>query len=491
MGQIITSLFINGEERASRDNQRYDIINPARPSEIVGQAAEASEMDCLDAISAAKTAFANWSSLSVSARAAYLAKIADEMNKDAEETKARIELFVREHGKTRFEATLEIERLADRFRQVAGFAARIEQEEEIAGARFDTIVTRKARGVATLIVPWNWPLAILGSKLPQALLAGNTVIVKLSEFATLAPAMTLVKIAKMLPEGVLNIISGDGRNLGPVLIEHPDVRQVNFTGSIAVGTQVMQSAAKTIKPVTLELGGNDAGIILDDAELNDGFFQKLYMGAFLTTGQICMALKRLYVHRSLFDDVIDGLSAAGNKQVIGDGLVEGTTMGPLNNLRQKQRVLAMTEEAKAQGQDIRYHGQIADKALFDEGYFLQPALVVNADPTLSVVKDEQFGPILPIIAYDSEEEAIAHANQSDYGLNSSVWTNDIERGQRLARQIEAGFTHINAHGPSAMDGLSPFGGVKQSGVGRNFGYEGIVQFQEFHAISGEAGSLIK
>ena len=491
MTTINTPLFINGEERLPRDKRDYDIVNPARPSEIVGRAAEAGELDCLDAIAAAKSAFPHWSSLSVSERARFLAHIADEINKDADETKSRIELFVREHGKTKFEATLEIERLADRFRQVSSFAARIEKEEEIAGPRFDTIVTRKARGVATLIVPWNWPLAILGSKLPQALLAGNTVIVKLSEFATLAPALTLIKIAKLLPKGVLNVISGDGRVLGPVLIEHPDVRQVNFTGSIPVGSQVMQSAAKTIKPVTLELGGNDAGIILDDAELHDGFFQKLYMGAFLTTGQICMALKRLYVHRSLFDDVVEGLTAAGNKQIIGDGLIDGTTMGPLNNLRQKERVVAMTEEAKAQGQDIRYHGQIADQSLFDNGYFLQPSLVVGADPTLSVVKDEQFGPILPIIAFDSEVEAIAHANQSDYGLNSSVWTSDNERGEKLARQIEAGFTHINAHGPSAMDGLSPFGGVKQSGVGRNFGYEGIVQFQEFHAISGETGSLIK
>ena len=197
MTTINTPLFINGEERLPRDKRDYDIVNPARPSEIVGRAAEAGELDCLDAIAAAKSAFPHWSSLSVSERARFLAHIADEINKDADETKSRIELFVREHGKTKFEATLEIERLADRFRQVSSFAARIEKEEEIAGPRFDTIVTRKARGVATLIVPWNWPLAILGSKLPQALLAGNTVIVKLSEFATLAPALTLIKIAKL------------------------------------------------------------------------------------------------------------------------------------------------------------------------------------------------------------------------------------------------------------------------------------------------------
>ena len=487
---IITPLFIHGEARQAKGGGVIDIVNPARPDELVGQAADASLHDCIDAIAAAKAAFKSWSRLSVQERAAYLSQIADALNADADETASRIELFVREHGKVRFEATLEIERLADRFRQVASFAPRIEVEEKIAGPRFDTLVARHARGVTTLIVPWNWPLAILGSKLPQALLAGNTVVIKLSEFASLAPALSIIKIAKLLPPGVVNLITGDGVKLGPTLIEHKDVRQVNFTGSIPVGTQVMQSAAKNITPVTLELGGNDAGIILDDVALTDETFQKLTMGAFMTTGQICMALKRLYVHRSVFDDVMSGLTSKLQNQVIGDGLLAETTMGPMNNLRQKGRVDALTEEAKSSGADIQYFGTIPDQDLFDKGYFLRPSLVVNADPDLAVVQQEQFGPILPVLPFDTEEEALAMANDSDYGLNSSIWSSDIERAEKLARKVEAGFTHINAHGPSAMDGLSPFGGVKQSGVGRNFGYEGIVQFQEYHAISGPSGALI-
>ena len=259
---VITPLFINGTARSAETGALYDIVNPARPSELVGQSAEASLSDCTDAIAAAKGAFKSWSRLSIQERAAYLSQVAEGLNADKDEMHARIELFVREHGKVRFEATLEIERLADRFRQVAGFAARVDAEEQIAGPRFDTIVARHARGVTTLIVPWNWPLAILGSKLPQALLAGNTVVIKLSEFASLAPALIIIKIAEMLPPGVVNLITGDGVRLGPTLIEHKDVRQVNFTGSIPVGTMVMQSAAKNITPVTLELGGNDAGIIL-------------------------------------------------------------------------------------------------------------------------------------------------------------------------------------------------------------------------------------
>jgi len=487
---IETPLFINGVAEAASTGAFYDIVNPARPDELVGRSAEASPSDCEAAIAAAKAAFPAWSRLSMAERAAYLTKIADELNADAEEMQSRIALFVREHGKIRFEATLEIERLADRFRQVAGFAARVDAEEKIAGPRFDTIVARHARGVTTLIVPWNWPLAILGSKLPQALLAGNTVIIKLSEFASLAPALSIMKLAALLPPGVVNLITGDGTKIGPTLIEHKDVRQVNFTGSIPVGQTVMQSAAKTITPVTLELGGNDAGIVLDDIVLDDGFFQRLYMGAFMTTGQICMALKRLYVHRSVFDDVVSGLSDMLDRQVIGDGLVEGTTMGPMNNQRQKARVEALTNAAKDAGADIRYFGQIADQTMFETGYFLQPSLVIHADPALAVVREEQFGPILPILPFDSDDEALFMANDSEYGLNSSIWSGDIARAESLARQVEAGFTHINAHGPAAMDGLSPFGGVKQSGIGRNFGYEGVLQFQEYHAISGPSGALI-
>ena len=259
------------------------------------------------AMKAAHGALAGWASLSMQDRAGKLRAIAETLNADASETAARAELLTREHGKTLFETNIEVTRLADRFGQVAGFAEGVAAEEEVSGAMFDTIVTRKARGVSVLIVPWNWPLAILGSKLPHALLAGSTVVIKLSEFATLAPALTIMKIAAMLPPGVVNLITGDGTVIGDDLVTHPLVRQVNFTGSIRIGRHVMQKAAENITPVTLELGGNDAGILLDDAPLSPDFFKKLYISCFLTSGQICMALKRLYVPRSLFDDVIDGL----------------------------------------------------------------------------------------------------------------------------------------------------------------------------------------
>ena len=489
MEPVTTDLFINGVAGPAAGGATYQLVNPARPSEVVGHAAAASRDDVDAAMRAAHDAFPAWSSLSMAERAAHLRHVAEHLNADAEETAARARLLTREHGKTLFETNIEVTRLADRLAQVAGFADRLQDDDTVSGKMFDTVVTRKSRGVSLLIVPWNWPLAILGSKLPHALLAGNTVVIKLSEFATLAPAQTIMKIAAMLPPGVVNLITGDGTVIGDDLVTHPLVRQVNFTGSIRIGRHVMQKAAENITPVTLELGGNDPGILLDDAPLSPDFFKKLYISCFLTSGQVCMALKRLYVPRAIFDDVIDGLGAVMDNQMVGDGLKDGVTMGPLTTPQQKRTVEIMLEAAAAAGQDIRHYGKIEDEADFAAGRFLRPSLVINADPAFSVVRDEQFGPTLPVIAYDSEDEAVAMANDSDYGLSSSVWSDDPARAVTLARRLEAGFTNINSHGPTAMDGLSPFGGVKQSGIGRNFGHEGVRQFQEVHSISGQSGQI--
>ena len=486
---LTTSLFIDGAPRPASADASYPVHNPAAPDQIVGHAADASIADVDAAMQAAANAHPTWAGLGVDDRAAHLTRIAESLKADDAATAGLARQFTTEHGKVLFESTLEINRFADRFLQVASFAPRLMEEEEIKGPGFDTLVTRTGRGVTTLIVPWNWPLAILGSKLPQALLAGNTVVVKLSEYATLTPAMILTKIAAMLPAGVMNVITGDGRIIGDTLVGHPLVRQVNFTGSVAIGRHVMMTAAPNITPVTLELGGNDAGIILADTPLDDGFFHRLYLAAFLTSGQICMALKRLYVHASRFDDVVAGLAAHLDQQRIGNGNTDGVNMGPVNNQRQYDTVRTMLDEAEASKQSVHYHGIVDDEDTFAAGHFFRPSLVVNADPSLSVVRDEQFGPTLPIISFNDEEEAIAMANDSPLGLSSSVWSADTEHAIAVARKLEAGFTNINAHGPTAMDGLSPFGGVKQSGIGRNFGFSGITQFQEYHSISSSAGSI--
>ena len=487
---ITTQLYINGQARQASDGGTYPLHNPARPSELVGHVAAGTESDVDDAVRAAHSAFPSWSALSYAERAAQLNSVADLLVGNEAEVEARSRLFTREHGKIRRETLLEITRLGDRFRQTAGYAERLARDETIPGPPFDAIVTRQPRGVAVLVVPWNWPLAILGAKLPQALMAGNTVVVKPSENAALAPTITLHMIAAALPPGVVNIVTGDSTRIGDRLTGHPLTRFVNFTGSVAIGRHVMKVAAENLTPVTLELGGNDPGIVLEDAVLDEAAFTRLYMGAFMSTGQICMALKRLYVHRSRYDEVVAGITAVANKQVVGDGLLPETTMGPLNNPKQLAVVRTMIAEARAAGADVQEFGQVPDTALYQAGYFQRPTFVLNADPKLRVVREEQFGPVLPIMAFDTEAEVIAAANDSEFGLCSSVWTADRDHAVALARQLEAGFTYLNAHGPAAQDGRSPFGGFKHSGIGRNMGYEGVTQFQGHHAISGPAGWLL-
>jgi len=486
---VQTQLYIDGAACPASDGGTYAINNPARPAEIVGHAAAGTPADVDRAMRAAHAAFPAWAALSYAERGAMLRKVAAAITEDMAEVEARARLFTREHGKILRETHLEISRLGERFVQSANYAERLAAEEIIRAAPNDTIITRQPRGVAALVVPWNWPLAILGAKLPQALMAGNTVVVKPSANSALAPTLTLHRIAEMLPPGVVNILTGSASRIGDAIIGHPLVRYVNFTGSVDVGRHVMKVAAENITPVTLELGGNDAGLVLADADLTGDAFQRLYRAAFMSTGQICFALKRLYVHRARFDELVDGLRAVVDAQVVGDGLLPETTMGPMNNAKQLKVVTDMIAEARAKGQDVVELGQVPDAALYATGYFQRPTLVIDADPALSVVRDEQFGPVLPILPFDTEDQAVTMANDDPFGLASSVWSADVERAVRLARRIEAGYSFINAHGPSVQDGNGPFGGFKKSGIGRNFGYEGVIQFQGHHSIAGAPGTL--
>ena len=492
MDQVITTdIFIDGEKRPASDGAVYDIFNPARPSELVGHAASATAHDVDQAVQAAHRAFPEWSAMSYGERAAILRNVSKALTADEEDVKYRSRLFTREHGKIARETLLEMSRLGDRFLQAADYAERLDKDEEIAGPPFDTLVHRQPRGVAALIVPWNWPLSILGAKLPQALAAGNTVVVKPSANSALAPALTLQIIAKLLPPGVVNILTGQASKIGDPLVGHPLVRKVNFTGSVDIGRHVMKVAADNITPVTLELGGNDAALVLDDAELNDEVFMRMYLGAFASSGQICMALKRLYVHESRYDEVVDGVTAACERAVVGDGLLPETLMGPVNNPKQLKVVTDMIADARSKGADVKECGVVPDEELYNGGgYFQKPTLVYDADPSLSIVKDEQFGPALPIMKFSTDAEAIACANDSEFGLCSSVWTPDRDRAVALAKRIEAGYTYLNGHGPMAQDGRGPFGGFKMSGIGRNLGFDGVLAFTEPHSISGPAGFLL-
>ncbi len=271
------------------------------------------------------------------------------------------------------------------------YANDLSKEKELAGPPFDTIVFRQPRGLAALIVPWNWLLSILGAKLPQALIAGNTVVVKPSKESSLTPALTIARMAEILPPGVVNLVTGSSSEIGDALLSNPLVRKINFTGSIDVGRHVMTQAAVNLTPVTLELGGNDPAIVLSDAVLDAAAFQRMYAGIFMSTGQICMALKRLYVHRSRYDEVISGLTEVADRQVIGDGLIPEVSMGPLNNKDQFAIVSNMTDEARASDCEVRECGSVLSPEEFKRGYFIHPTLILKPDARLSIVAEEQFG----------------------------------------------------------------------------------------------------
>ena len=487
---VRTELYIDGEDREPAGDKYYQLHNPARPDEFVGEAASASPGDVDAACKAAHAAFPAWAALTYAERADYLTKIAAHLTADEADLNFRINLFTREHGKVLRESTIEMTRLGDRFTYCASLAKRLAADDELQGPPFDTVITRQPRGVAALIVPWNWPLSILGAKLPQALIAGNTCVVKPSQNAAMAPTLTIKKIAEMLPAGVLNVVTGPASVIGDPLLSHPLVRKINFTGSIPIGKHVMRVAADNLTPVTLELGGNDAGLFLEDAVLDAGAFMRIYLAVFMTSGQICMSLKRLYVHRSRYEELCSGLAAVASRMVVGDPLLPDTNMGPLNNKRQYEVVTGMLDQARAQGADVQEFGNVPDQDLYEAGYFQKPTLVFNPDPGLDIVKEEQFGPALPIIQFDTDDEAIRLANESKFGLCSSVWSEDKQRAMQVARQLEAGYTYLNGHGPLAQDNRGPFGGFKESGIGRNLGYEGVLEFQEYHSISGPKGWLL-
>ncbi|MFE1646601.1 aldehyde dehydrogenase family protein [Microbacterium sp. P01] len=477
--EVRTGLYIGGEERHT--DATLDIADPAKAGVIVGRAAAASTADVDDAIAAAKGAFPAWSALSATERAAIMADaiagIADDRDEDAA-------ILSQENGKIRFESWIDALVFEIRWSLALSLAEEVDSGKVlpvVPGIPVETTISYQALGVVTVIVPFNWPIAILGAALPHALLAGNTAIVKPPPSAPLATTRVVQRIAEKLPAGVLNVVTGKDADMA-ALISSDDIAKVCFTGSVNGGKRIMEMASKSLTRVTLELGGNDAAIFLEDAILDDTHLDRIYAAVFDTTGQICMNAKRLYVHNSRLDELVAGLSARLDKAVIGYGLDEGTTMGPLHSPVQKAFVAEIIEEAKDAGADVREFGQLPGGELAG-GNFLRPAIVVNPDPSLRVVTQEQFGPVIPIIGFDSEDEAIAAANDSWGGLCGSVWTADVDSANRVGSQLVCGYVWVNDHGATRLDLRAPFGGMKHSGMGREQGIEGVRAFQDTRSIA--------
>ena len=430
---------------------------------VVGHAPQRSVAELDQAIAAARQAQPAWAARSHAERSEYLNRAADAVEASAE---ALAELLSREQGKPLNgpNARFEVGACGGWLRANAGFEMAPETlvEDESGTAVLEYV----PMGVVGAIGPWNWPMMISIWQIAPSLRMGNTVVLKPSEYTPLS-VMGLVEVLnQVLPAGVLQVVPGDGA-LGAALTAHEGVDKLMFTGSTATGKAIMRSAADTLKRLTLELGGNDAGIVLPDAD-PEAIAEDVFWGAFINTGQTCAALKRLYVHESQYDQMCEALVDVAKKMPMGVGLEEENVLGPLQNKAQFDIVSSLVEDARAAGARILTGG---DPAQDQDGYFYPVTLVADLDNDNPLVAQEQFGPALPIVKYTDLDQVIEWANGLAVGLGSSVWGSDLDEARSVAARLEAGTTWINKHG--AIDPRVPFGGVKQSGYGLEFGVEGL------------------
>ncbi|BDZ46194.1 aldehyde dehydrogenase family protein [Naasia aerilata] len=474
---VATRLYIDGEEVDGGDGV-LTVVDPARGGTI-GTAAAATREQALDAVRAANAAFPAWAALSPQERAAQIDAAVAAIGEHFEE---HADILSRENGKVLDEARGDVFVFGFRCGLATGLADQVLETTTLPGPPNETIISYVPRGVVTIIVPFNWPLAILGASLPYALVAGNTVILKPPPSAPLATSLLIRRMAEHLPPGVLNVVTGKDAEIGEALVSNTDVSMVHFTGSVRGGNKMMEMASKSLTKVALELGGNDAAVVLKDADLGEEGIDALYHGIFDTTGQICMAAKRVYVDRSRYQEVVDGLSRKLEQTVLGDGRDPNTTMGPLHAPSQKKFVEDLLNEAREAGAEIREFGELPGGE-FAEGNFLRPSLVLDPDPKLRVVTEEQFGPTIPIIPFDDEDQAIAAANDTWAGLCASVWTADRAKAAEVGARLQAGYVFVNAHSAAVLDQRAPFGGVKRSGLGREMGIEGLREFMDTHSVA--------
>jgi acyl-CoA reductase-like NAD-dependent aldehyde dehydrogenase len=431
--------------------------------EPVGEAPVHTVEDLERAVAAAKAAQPAWAALGHEQRSAALNRAADAVERSAEEL---AQLLSREQGKPLNgpNARFEVAGCAGWLRATAATA--LNPETVVDDGETKAELHYRPIGVVGAIGPWNWPMMITVWQIAPALRMGNAVVVKPSEYTPLSVLALIDVINQELPAGLLTAISG-GRDVGARLAEHPAVGKVMFTGSTATGKAIIRSSADTVKRLTLELGGNDAGIVLPDAD-PEAIAEGLFWGAFLNTGQTCAALKRLYVHKDIYEDVCQALTAVAAVMPMGDGLDENNVLGPLQNRQQFDIVSRLVESAKESGARVLLGG---NPDTDQPGNFYPTTLVADIDNDNPLVAEEQFGPALPIIRYSTVEEAIAHANGLEVGLGASVWSSNAAAAREVATQLEAGTVWINSHG--MVNPLIPFGGSKQSGYGLEFGVEGL------------------
>jgi len=461
-------------------SRRIEVFNPARPDELVGTVPRGAPDDVGRAIAAAKAAQPAWASKSYSERAQIIAPVLERLTADIDE---RAVLFVRENGKTTPEAKGELAGVAARQRLTLELAAALDRPQEADAPNGRSFVGYLPFGVVVSIVPWNAPVGLAFLQIIPALLAGNTVVLKPPETCPLSLIRAIEMIAPLLPAGVLNVVTGLPAEIGDTLTTHPDVDKVAFTGSIPAARKIMANAAQTIKGITLELGGNDPAIVLEDADLGDASMERMAKSVYRMTGQVCMAIKRIYVPESLKGKFLEAFTRAVDKIVVGDGLDTTVTMGPMHTARALDRAQTIIADAAGRSAKVQVLGQVPDKAAFGRGHFMQPTVVSDIAEDAPLMVEEQFCPAVPVATYRDVDDAIARANATVYGFGGSIWSRDIARATDLARHLRAGTVFVNTHGTESVNRRLPYGGIKQSGIGRRAGIEGIREYMQVQTLT--------
>ncbi|WP_432474513.1 aldehyde dehydrogenase family protein [Amphritea sp. HPY] len=462
------SLIVNGRKVAGGAGT-FAVLNPAN-EELVAQCPQATIEQLDEAVSAAQTAFESWQFSAHGDRKQLLNDIADRIEANAAEL---AEIVVREQGKPLFLAQAEVGGAIAWTRATADLEMPVDVLEDSDTKRVE--VHRKPLGVVGSITPWNWPLMIAVWHIMPAIRSGNSVVCKPSGLTPLNTLRLVEIINEVAPAGLVNVVTGES-GIGSGITKHPGIRKIVFTGSTPTGQTIMRGAADNLKRLTLELGGNDAGIVLPDADpaaIAEGIFQT----SFLNMGQTCACLKRLYVHDSIYDELCEKLADVAAQQNVGNGMEEGVTFGPVQNRDQFNLVNELVEDAKANGARILTGGT----PLEGKGYFYPPTIVADISDGTRLVDEEQFGPVLPVIRYSDVEDAIKRANGSENGLGGSVWSADTEQAHNVASRLECGTAWINGH--AELLPYAPFGGCKMSGFGVEFGQEGLMEYTSAQVIN--------
>ncbi|WP_301172122.1 aldehyde dehydrogenase family protein [Brevibacillus nitrificans] len=477
MSTYRVELFINQEDVAT--DKYAEVRDPGKLTEVVGTVAQGNAELVDKAVRAAHQAYLSWRNVSLQERAALLLKAADLLEQEAP---VLAPLLTRESGMILSNYRMEIPAAAEAIRTTVELAEAFFEPEQMRDAQTFVSVEKRPLGVIAALTPWNVPMTITMNKLAPILVTGNTIVIKPSPFSCLAVTIALKKMAALFPPGVINIVHGEA-DVGVALTTHPLVRKITLTGGGKTATAVMKSAAESLKRVHFELGGNDPAILLDDVNL-EKVIPQIAQGSFVRSGQVCVATKRVYIPKKLYQDASDLFVKTVDAFKIGHGLNEQATFGPVNNRGQYQFVKDLIARAKESKATVLELGTKLEPENWENGYYLHPTVVLHADPQQEIVVTEQFGPIIPLVAYDTEEEVIQLANDTEYGLGSSVWTSDEERGLRVARQVEAGMTGINGRVHSSLgQKYVPFGGIKQSGMGWEKASAGLMEFVNFHGIT--------